>query len=310
MEYFCVKPGNMKPTTQVIRWPEKNISFHIRREDLIHPTIPGNKYRKLKYNLLQAKSDNQHCLLTFGGAFSNHIAATAAAGKEFGFKTIGMIRGEELSTAIVDNPTLDFARNCGMQLQFISRETYRNKDDYGYIAGLGEKFGPFYLLPEGGTNELAIKGCEEILTGEDFHFDYICVAAGTGGTAGGIIRKSTDNQQVLVFPALKGAFLTKDINTFVGMENWKLISDYHFGGYAKINSELVTFINDFYKTTGIPLDPVYTGKMVFGVMDLARKDYFPEGSKILIIHTGGIQGIKGMNILLKNKGLPLIEIDA
>jgi 1-aminocyclopropane-1-carboxylate deaminase len=300
----------MKPITQIIHLPEKNISFHVRREDLLHPLIPGNKYRKLKYNLLQAKAERQNCLLTFGGAYSNHIAAVAAAGKHYGFKTIGIIRGEELSTAIDENPTLDFARRCGMRLEFVSRETYRNKADSEFVELLKNTHGAFYLLPEGGTNELAVKGCEEILTNEDADFDYICCAAGTGGTASGIIRKSLENQTVLVFPALKGDFIKDDIRRFVARENWSVVSAYHFGGYAKISRELITFINDFYLKTGIPLDPIYTGKMFFGVMDLADKDFFPDGSKILIIHTGGIQGVKGMNNLLKNKGLPLIDIDA
>jgi 1-aminocyclopropane-1-carboxylate deaminase len=300
----------MRPITQIIHLPEKNLSIHVRREDLIHPLIPGNKYRKLKYNLIQAKAENHDCLLTFGGAFSNNISAVAAAGKEHGFKTIGIIRGEELSTTVDENPTLDFAKRCGMALDFVSRETYRNKANSKFIEILNQKYGAFYLLPEGGTNELAVKGCEEILTNEDSDFDYICCAAGTGGTVSGIIRSSLGNQRVLVFPALKGDFLRDDIKSFVTRENWKVIPEYHFGGYAKVSGELISFINDFYRKTGIPLDPVYTGKMVFGVMDLAKKDYFAAGSKILIVHTGGIQGIKGMNNVLKNKGLPLIEIDA
>lgn len=299
----------MEPITRIIPIPEKNVTLHIRREDLIHPHISGNKFRKLKYNIGQAKKENHHTLLTFGGAFSNHIAAVAAAGKEYGFKTIGIIRGEELSTAIPDNPTLEFAGQCGMKFEFISRESYRNKGDSAFLANLKRQFGSFYLLPEGGTNELAIRGCEEILTPEDAAFDYICCAAGTGGTAAGIIRSSKENQEVLVFPALKGDFLRADIARFAEGKNWRLITGYHFGGYAKINEELVNFINDFYRRTSIPLDPVYTGKLFFGVMDLVANDYFRPGSEILIVHTGGLQGIKGMNSQLKNKKLPLIEID-
>jgi 1-aminocyclopropane-1-carboxylate deaminase len=300
----------MQPITEIISIPEKEVSLHIRREDLIHPLVSGNKYRKLKYNLAQATAENQTRLLTFGGAFSNHIAATAAAGKEYGFETVGVIRGEELSTAIDENPTLHFAQQCGMTLEFVSRETYRNKADFSFLDNLRQKFGHFYLLPEGGTNALAVKGCEEILGPEDFDFDYICCAAGTGGTAAGIINSSADSQQVLVFPALKGDFLQDEMRKFATKENWKLVSDYHFGGYAKINTGLIAFINDFYKKNAIPLDPVYTAKLFFGVMDLVQKDYFAKGSKILLIHTGGIQGIKGMNNKLKNKNLPIIDIDA
>ena len=155
---------------------------------MIHPFVSGNKFRKLKYNLLQAKEENQETLLTFGGAFSNHIAAVAFAGKEKGFKTIGIIRGDELAGKISENPTLLFAQNCGMQLEFISREDYRMKSEIQFLENLKQEFGDFYLIPEGGTNELAIKGCQEILTEADAEFDYICCSVGTGGTISGIIN--------------------------------------------------------------------------------------------------------------------------
>lgn len=295
--------------TQEIKSPNNNISVFIRREDLIHPFISGNKFRKLKYNLLQAKSENQVTLLTFGGAFSNHIAATAFAGKEQGFKTIGIIRGEELESKISENPTLQFAQECGMQLKFVTREAYRHKTETGFIADLKTEFGNFYLVPEGGTNELAVKGCQEILVEGDAQFDFICCAVGTAGTISGIINSVLPHQKVLGFPALKGNFLKEDIRKFVRNQNWELITAYHFGGYGKVNPELIAFINQFYVENQIPLDPIYTAKMVFGVMDLIDKNYFPENSKILLIHTGGLQGIKGMNIKLKNKHLPTIAID-
>ena len=284
-----------------------SISVQIKREDLIHPFVSGNKFRKLKYNLLQAKAENQKTLLTFGGAFSNHIAAVAFAGKERGFKTIGIIRGDELARKVNENPTLLFAQKCGMQLEFISREEYRLKSELSFIENLKHKFGNFYLIPEGGTNALAIKGCEEIITHEDADFDYICCSIGTGGTISGLINSALPHQKVLGFPALKGDFLKEEIRNFAQNENWELISDYHFGGYGKINAELVLFINHFYAENQIPLDPIYTGKMVFGVIDLIQKNYFPAESKILMIHTGGIQGIQGMNIKLKNKQLPTID---
>ncbi|MBG6060505.1 1-aminocyclopropane-1-carboxylate deaminase [Flavobacterium sp. CG_9.1] len=284
-----------------------SISVQIKREDLIHPFVSGNKFRKLKYNLLQAKAENQQTLLTFGGAFSNHIAAVAFAGKERGFKTIGIIRGDELAQKVNENPTLLFAQNCGMQLEFISREEYRLKSEVSFIENLKQKFGNFYLIPEGGTNALAIKGCEEIITHEDIDFDYICCSTGTGGTISGLINSALPHQKVLGFPALKGDFLKEEIRNFAQNENWELISDYHFGGYGKINAELVLFINHFNAENHIPLDPIYTGKMVFGVIDLIQKNYFPAESKILMIHTGGIQGIQGMNIKLKNKQLPTID---
>lgn len=291
-----------------IKFPN-SISVSIKREDLIHPYISGNKFRKTKYNLLQAKAENQQTILTFGGAFSNHIAAVAFAGKEHGFKTVGIIRGDELEDKIPENPTLQFAQDCGMQFEFVSRTEYRSKNEIDFIEKLKQKFGAFYLLPEGGTNELAVKGCEEILTKDDVKFDYICTSVGTGGTISGIINSILPHQKVLGFPALKGDFLNNEIRNFVKKENWELITDYHFGGYGKVTPELIAFINQFYKENKIPLDPIYTGKMVFGVIDLISKNYFPENSKILMIHTGGIQGIQGMNLKLKSKNLPIIDFN-
>ncbi|PXY43274.1 1-aminocyclopropane-1-carboxylate deaminase/D-cysteine desulfhydrase [Flavobacterium hydrophilum] len=288
---------------------KNDISLTIKREDLIHPFVSGNKFRKLKYNLPQAKAENKQTLLTFGGAFSNHIAAVAFAGKEQGFKTIGIIRGEELLGKIEENPTLKFAQENGMQFEFVSREEYRLKNEESYIKNLKEKFGDFYLVPEGGTNEMAVKGCEEILTDGDAVFNYVCCAVGTGGTISGLINSALANQKILGFPALKGDFLQDEIRIFAKKDNWNLISDYHFGGYGKINLELIEFINAFFEENKVPLDPIYTGKMVFGVIDLIHKNYFPADSKILLIHTGGLQGIKGMNLRLKQKKLPILKID-
>jgi 1-aminocyclopropane-1-carboxylate deaminase len=293
----------------IIEFPN-SISVTIKREDLIHPFVSGNKFRKLKYNLLQAKEENQETLLTFGGAYSNHIAAVAFAGKENGFKTIGIIRGDELRDKIATNPTLQFAQNCGMQFEFISREEYRLKNEIPFLENLKQQHGDFYLIPEGGTNDLAIKGCEEILTNEDEQFNFICCAVGTGGTISGIINSVLPHQKVLGFPALKGDFLKDEIRSFVTDvpdEKWELITNYHFGGYGKVNQDLVTFINEFLKNNDIPLDPIYTGKMVFGVIDMIVANYFPAESKILLIHTGGIQGIEGMNSKLRSKQLPLID---
>ncbi len=283
-----------------------NITLEIKREDLIHPIVSGNKFRKLKYNLLQAKAENQHTLLTFGGAYSNHIAAVAFAGKEHGFKTIGIIRGNELEKGFVENPTLQFAHDCGMQFDFVSRADYRKKLDVDFIEKLTAKWGRFYSIPEGGTNTLAVLGCQEILTEEDSKFDFICCCVGTGGTISGIINSAQPHQKILGFPALKGDFLTEEIRKFATNDRWELIGDYNFGGYAKISNELVDFINRFFIETGIPLDPIYTGKMVFGVIDMIRKNYFPEKSRILMIHTGGLQGIDGMNMKLQKQNSPTL----
>jgi 1-aminocyclopropane-1-carboxylate deaminase len=299
----------MQSTNQKIQIVLPNgIELFIKREDKLHPIISGNKFRKLKYNLEEAKRLNQTTLLTFGGAFSNHILAVAGAGAEFGFKTIGVIRGEELESKIQENPTLIKAQELGMQFYFVSRTAYRDKEEPSFVLHLHEKYGNFYLVPEGGTNNLAIKGCEEILTNTDNeYFTHITCAVGTGGTISGLINSSTEKQQIIGFSSLKGAFLSEVIRNFVSKTNWSINDSYHFGGYAKVADELIQFLNSFYSQTAIPLDPVYTGKMVFGVLDLIEKGYFPENSKILMIHTGGLQGIKGMNFALQSKNKEIIQ---
>jgi len=287
---------------------KKQVSLYIKREDMLHPIISGNKFRKLKYNLVEAKAQNFNTLLTFGGAYSNHIAATACAGAESGFKTIGVIRGEELSENFLDNPTLKLAHDYGMDFKFVSRETYRTKNDPTFIKRLELEFCSFYLIPEGGTNNLAVKGCEEILSTSDAIFDLICCSVGTGGTVAGIINSKDGAQSVMGFSALKGDFLKEDIRKFAFGKNWKVIAEYHFGGYAKITDELVLFINAFKEKTNILLDPIYTGKMIYGILDMVRKDKFKPGTQILAIHTGGLQGIAGMNKKLKKKNEQLIVI--
>lgn len=268
-----------------------NISVFIKREDLLHSQISGNKFRKLKYNLHAARQLGYQSLLTFGGAYSNHIAAVAAAGHEFGFNTIGIIRGEELLGKINDNPTLRLAQQQGMRLVFISRADYRRKTEPNFIQALQNQFGEFYLIPEGGTNALAVQGCTEILTAQDKQqFDYICCAVGIGGTIAGLIESSTDQQMVLGFPALKGDFLQAEIQQWTQKTNWELVPGYHWGGYAKTTPALLQFVQDFYGQNGIEIEPVYTGKMLFGIFDLIQQGYFPAHSQILVIHTGGLQG--------------------
>jgi 1-aminocyclopropane-1-carboxylate deaminase len=292
---------------QLLFSDSSGISLYIKREDLLHPHISGNKYRKLKYNLHQARLETKTTLLTFGGAYSNHIAATAAAGKEFGFKTIGVIRGEEFSDNIPANPTLHFAKANSMQLHFISREEFRLKDTAEFLLKLEQQFGKFYLIPEGGTNNLAVKGCEEILTKDDQRFDFICVAVGTGGTISGLINASEAHQKVIGFSALKGGFLSEEVKKWTSQNNWHITDAYCFGGYAKINRDLVEFMNQFKQETAIQLDPVYTGKMMFGIYKMIREEKFPKKSRILAVHTGGLQGIAGMNENLKKRNLPLIQ---
>jgi len=287
---------------------DKQITLFVKREDLIHPYISGNKYRKLKYNLIEAKKKGFKIVLTFGGAYSNHIAATAFAASEKGFKSIGIIRGEELKEKWVQNPTLKKAHADGMLFRFVSREMYRKKSESSFLSDLEIEFGEYYLIPEGGTNTLAVKGCEEILTQADEDFDIVATCVGTGGTIAGLINSTGQHQQVIGFPALKGDFLQQDIEQMVDNKRWSLTSDYHFGGYGKITEELVLFINDFKKRTNIPLDPIYTGKMLYGLLDMVKHDTFAPRTKILAVHTGGLQGIEGMNSVLKKKKLPLLDI--
>jgi len=285
----------MKIESQEISLPilqEKDIRLFVKRLDKTHPFISGNKWFKLKYNLIEAKKLGYKTLLTFGGAYSNHIFATAFLAKERGLKSVGIIRGEEHLSL---NPTLRFAIENDMKLHYVSRSDYREKTTPFFLEKLKAEFGDFYLMPEGGTNDLAIKGAGEILDTNDTQ-DYICCSVGTGGTISGLINTINSNQQVIGFPAIKGSdLLQKNIKNWTIKENYNLITTYTGGGYSKLTKELVKFINEFYLLHNIPLDTLYTGKMMLGILDLVTKDYFPKGSSILAIHTGGLQGNKGMS---------------
>ncbi|MGB5188684.1 1-aminocyclopropane-1-carboxylate deaminase/D-cysteine desulfhydrase [Robiginitalea sp.] len=300
----------MEATAVPVQLPvlnEHNVTLSVKREDLVFPNLSGNKYRKLKYNLEAARASGHKTLITFGGAFSNHLHATAAAGKQYGFSTIGLVRGEELENKPL-NPTLDQACKWGMKLIFLSRKDYKLKSDPDFLNTLMAQHGPAYLLPEGGTNELAVRGCSEILTPADQNFTHICCPVGTGGTLAGLARSAQPGQHILGYPALKAPDLQKELCAWISGDNWEVVPDYHFGGYGKINPELITFINDFKGTTGIPLDPVYTGKMLFGILGDVRLGRLSAGSRVLAIHTGGLQGIEGMNMQLKKKNLPLLHL--
>ncbi|ENW89188.1 MULTISPECIES: 1-aminocyclopropane-1-carboxylate deaminase/D-cysteine desulfhydrase [Acinetobacter] len=272
---------------QHIEYRHQRIS--IKRLDLIHPQISGNKFFKLKYNLLAARQQGFEKVLTFGGAYSNHIAATAFASHKFGFQSLGMIRGEELAQRPL-NPTLATAQQFGMQLEFISRNAYRQKDQPDFLQHLQQQYPDFYLIPEGGTNALAIQGCREILTAEDAQFDLICCAVGTGGTFAGLIEASQQHQQLLGFSALKGDFLTHEVAQLTSKRNWRILDNYCCGGYAKTTPELIQFIQTFEQRYNIPLEQVYTGKMLRGIFDLIDQDKIGPDQKILLIHTGGLQG--------------------
>lgn len=288
---------NASINQRLINWP----NIVIKREDKIHPDVSGNKYRKLYHNLEFAKAQGYRTLLTFGGAYSNHIAATSAAGKLYGFNTIGVIRGDELLNTTILNPTLTYAKENGMVLHFVSRSVYQEKMAEHHLESLRARFGDFYLIPEGGTNRLAVKGCQSILTKADDEFEIVACCVGTGGTISGLITTANSHQTVLGFPALKGTFLADEINRWLiemqahQISHWHLVHDYHFGGYGKTNDELIKFINHFYQLEGIKLDPIYTGKMVFGIVDMLNKNKISKDTQILLIHTGGLQGISGFN---------------
>lgn len=289
-------------------YSKNTISVYIKREDQLDVHVSGNKYRKLKYNFQQALKNNQTTILTFGGAYSNHIAATAYAGKIHNLKTIGIIRGEELQDklehTLATNTTLQFAKKCGMKFKFVTRQQYREKENLAFIESLKHEFGNFYLIPEGGTNKLAVKGCEEILTKKDTKFHYICLAVGTGGTIAGIINSANENQKIIGFSALKGNFHKKNVAKLIkNKNNWEINTNYHFGGFAKVNDTLITHINEVKKQFNIALDPIYTGKMSYGIDKMIEQQYFKPNTNILMIHTGGLQGINTMNqkLIKKNK---------
>ena len=267
---------------------EKSIEVYVKEDYRTHAAISGNKFRKLKYNLLKAEELGQKQLVSFGGAYSNHIYALAAVGKLFNFQTIGIIRGDELTPE--SSPTLRFADEQGMQLHFVSRTAYRDKEI------LRKSIAPdAYYIPEGGSNREALKGMSEVMDEllKLIYPTHICVAAGTGGSAAGLCANKNFSGQINVFPVLKnGDFIGEEIATLLGAvaPNAVLHTAYHFGGYGKYNEILLEFINEIEKTYQIPLDQVYTGKLFYGFLDLVSKDYFDHNSKIVLYHSGGLQG--------------------
>ena len=274
---------------QTLQLPQP-VQLTIKRLDLIHPQISGNKFFKLKYNLLAAQQQGFSQVLTFGGAFSNHIAATAFAAQHFGFQSIGMIRGEELASQQF-NPTLQTAQDLGMQLHFLSRFEYRLRHQAEYLQQLQQQYPQAFIIPEGGSNALAIQGTQEILSPDDLeNYDVICCAVGTGGTLAGIIESSSEQQHVLGFSALKGDFLKHDIQQWTDKSNWSLTDAYCCGGYAKTTAKLLQFMQQFEQQHHIPLEQVYTAKMMMGILDLIQYHHFPAHTRILAIHTGGLQG--------------------
>jgi 1-aminocyclopropane-1-carboxylate deaminase len=270
------------------------VQVFVKRDDLIHPFVSGNKWRKLKYNLLDAQTQSYKTILTFGGAYSNHLYATAAAGAALELEVIGVIRGEVEATHL--SATLQFCQTKGMQFHFVTRETYKRRNDDDYLQELKNSYPQAYFIPEGGSSTLALNGVAELVPETElqlgFKPDYYAVAAGTGGTAAGILSA---DRPVLAFSALKGGeFLKKDIGlllpTDASSSRLQLFTDYHFGGYAKHQPDLLAFIQSFKKEQGIQLEQVYTGKLFYGLFDLIQKGYFKAGTNIVAVHTGGLQG--------------------
>ncbi len=287
---------------------QKNIQLFLKREDLIHPQISGNKYWKLFYNINSYLYQNaaNPFIITFGGAFSNHIAAVAALGKEYNLKTLGIIRGEELQEKWQENPTLKLAHQNGMDFRFVTREIYRDKDFL--IQILQKEFPNALIIPEGGTNERAVEGIQFMLNEETKSFDYLCTAVGTGGTIAGISKFAEDVQKVLGFKVVDDQSLYNKVLKLSAKNNFELV-EAHDGKYGKITDENIRFINDFKKKFGIQLDPIYTGKMMRKLFEMIEENYFPEGSNILAFHTGGLQGISGANELLRKQNRHLIDIN-
>ena len=262
----------------------------VKRDDLIHPEMPGNKWRKLAYNLVAAAGEGHETLLTFGGAYSNHIRATAAAGYYFGFRTIGVIRGEE---HLPLNPSLAYVVSRGMRLTYLDRTTYRQKHGPAVIEALRREWGRFYLLPEGGSNALAVRGCAELPTEITENFDVICCGVGTGGTLAGIAAGLKVGQRAIGFSALKGGeFLADEVRRLqeeafdATTGNWRIECGYHFGGFAKTTPELSVFIDDFAARHGIALDRVYVAKMMLGLLTMIRDGAFSRGTTIVAVVTG------------------------
>lgn len=288
------------------------LTVHMKRLDLIHPVLGGNKFYKLKYIIKKIQEEGQTGFITFGGAYSNHIAASALTAKLAGLKSTGIIRGEKYDQL---NPTLSFAEKCGMKLVYISRSDYKQRYSEKYQDIISKEFDNLPVIPEGGSNILGVKGASEILNNNDFNYDYYSVPAGSGGTAAGLAISLPAGKKLIVYQVLKAKdIITEKIESFCSemnlqpVENYEINTGYHFGGFGKFSSELIEFIISFEQQTGVLVDPVYNGKMLFGLFDQIKSGYFPESSKILVINTGGGQGWSGF--LQKEAKNCLLNINA
>lgn len=296
---------NVNSPLQLISHPlltAANITLSIKRDDLIHPDISGNKWRKLKYNINYATKNNIDHILSFGGAFSNHIHALAAAGHHFGFKTTGIIRGE---AHYAKNATLSQAQKWGMKLSFVNREKYRLKENTQFLDDLQLEYPNAYIIPEGGSNELALRGVEEVveelLQQSTTPIDHIFTATGSAGTLSGLISgalKHSPLTQIHGVAVLKNAdYLKNSVHRFlphVTHKNWYLHCQFHHGGYGKVSPELASFCRKFVSDTGVIIEPIYTGKMLYALWQLIEQGYFKAGENIVAVHTGGLQGLSGL----------------
>jgi 1-aminocyclopropane-1-carboxylate deaminase len=274
------------------------LTVSVKRDDAIHPIVSGNKWRKLKFNLRHAKTHNCAGVISFGGSFSNHISALAFSCQQQGLKSIGIIRGEK---EYASNFTLSMAKKWGMELHFVDRKTYRLREDQAYLAKLQETYPDYHFVPEGGSNKLALGGVGEVITelNQQCEFDTLLTPVGSGGTLAGLIQADNNQHQLLGISVLKqGGYLTEQVNHLLSnskhFNNWQILSEFHRGGYAKFSKEDEQRIVNFNLQTGFVFEPVYSGKMVLALLDLIEQGYFPKGKRIVLLHTGGLQGIGGM----------------
>ncbi len=291
-------------------WESRNIHVFVKRDDLIHSEVSGNKWRKLKYNLAQASHLKKSGILTFGGAYSNHLLATASACNDHGIQSIGIVRGDELSES--SNPTLARCAELGMQLEFVPRNEYALKSEKGYIETLQNRFPDYRVVPEGGANYYGIIGCQEIVRECDGEIDHFFLAQGTTTTSCGVLLALAEHQHLTVVPVLKGFESRKEMEHVLMraslsessiseyLQRVTVLDDYHFGGYARYSEELIEFIRFFHRKFGIRLDPVYTGKVAFAMWQELEKPEF-EGKSVVLVHSGGLHGIPGIEARLGEK---------
>lgn len=282
-------------------WRPYGVSVAVKRDDLIHPALSGNKWRKLKYNLEAARTRGLTRMLSFGGAWSNHLHALAWAGQRLGFATVGLVRGEPGAGL---TPTLADCRAWGMELHFLSRADYRRRRDPEWLAGLETRFAPCWLLPEGGSNALAVRGVAELVAELDRPFDVIACATGSGATLAGLAAGCPDGARALGIAVLKqGEYLRGEVGRLLSdagipdRNNWRLLTGLHGGGYAKAGPELLRFCGEVEATTGVALEPVYTGKLFHGIGQLLAAGEFSPGTRLVLYHSGGLQGRRGFQVL-------------